>query len=493
MNKTKRNFNFSGIVALVLALLLVAIIIPINLIVNYFDVNIDTTPSKMYSLTDKTRDLLESVKDKNIEMYVLARGVDDIEDFSKDDLALPLYYGLKQYSEYDNIKITCFDPQENPNLAKSLDPEGFLQLSNGDIVLKCNDLVHRVSDLFVDVQDSNGVVVEEKYVGENNIAGAIKTVTEGDIANIYFLTGHGEKTIKENYTFFEAQTKNANYDLDELNLSSVDAVPEDAKIIYICAPKNDITLSEKEKLMDFMAKGGNISLFLSPNEEKFRYTNLEALLGEYNIVIHYDRIYETSSDMCKKDDPTTILFSLTAPDESQTVDLTTDLNSLVSSGIYPYITSSRSFGLINGKNSAVLECNPLMQTAQGQSGYTSCSEPFGGTETDTESTSGLFNLACYSYNKSNNSKLVVFGNADFFDDENCGMGYTIIPIYLSLSSISWMYDSEYNMEIPDKNRAFDYMHFDSEAKANKVLAIFVIAPLCVTLFGVIIWLRRRSA
>jgi hypothetical protein len=180
--------------------------------------------------------------------------------------------------------------------------------------------------------------------------------------------------------------------------------------------------------MDFMAKGGNISLFLSPNEEKFRYTNLEALLGEYNIVIHYDRIYETSSDMCKKDDPTTILFSLTAPDESQTVDLTTDLNSLVSSGIYPYITSSRSFGLVNGKNSAVLECNPLMQTAQGQSGYTSCSEPFGGTETDTESTSGLFNLACYSYNKSNNSKLVVFGNADFFDDENCGMGYTIIPI-----------------------------------------------------------------
>ena len=104
MNKTKRNFNFSGIVALVLALLLAAIIIPINLIVNYFDLNIDTTPSKMYSLTDKTRDLLESVKDKNIEMYVLARGVDDIEDFSKDDLALPLYYGLKQYSEYDNIK-----------------------------------------------------------------------------------------------------------------------------------------------------------------------------------------------------------------------------------------------------------------------------------------------------------------------------------------------------------------------------------------------------
>ena len=114
---SKRTFNFSGLLAVILAVLLLAIVIPINLIVQYFDFKIDTTPSKMYTLTDKSIELLDSVKDKQIEMYVLAPGVDDIEDFAEDDMALSLYYALKQYDEYDNIKITT--PDDIP-LAESL-------------------------------------------------------------------------------------------------------------------------------------------------------------------------------------------------------------------------------------------------------------------------------------------------------------------------------------------------------------------------------------
>ena len=64
---SKRTFNFSGLLAVILAVLLLAIVIPINLIVQYFDFKIDTTPSKMYTLTDKSIELLDSVKDKQIE------------------------------------------------------------------------------------------------------------------------------------------------------------------------------------------------------------------------------------------------------------------------------------------------------------------------------------------------------------------------------------------------------------------------------------------
>ena len=37
--------------------------------------------------------------------------------------------------------------------------------------------------------------------------------------------------------------------------------------------------------MDYLEKGGNISFFLSPNDEEFRYKNIEAILDEYNIVM----------------------------------------------------------------------------------------------------------------------------------------------------------------------------------------------------------------
>ena len=56
---SKRTFNFSGLLAVILAVLLLAIVIPINLIVQYFDFKIDTTPSKMYTLTDKSIELLD--------------------------------------------------------------------------------------------------------------------------------------------------------------------------------------------------------------------------------------------------------------------------------------------------------------------------------------------------------------------------------------------------------------------------------------------------
>ena len=134
-----------------------------------------------------------------------------------------------------------------------------------------------------------------------------------------------------------------------------------------------------------------------------------------------------------------------------------------------------------------------MQTTSTSSGYSSCSEPFGGTEKDTKAESGCFDLAFYSYNKSNNSKITVFGNADFFNDENLSSAYTIIPYYLSLSAVSWMYDSDYSLNIPDKNRSYDSMEFKSQEEADNTLKIFTVAPILVALIGVIIWWRRHNA
>ena len=76
-SKNNKTFNFSGILALVLAILILVIAIPINLIVSYFDFNIDMTPSKMYTLSDTSVKLLDSVRDKEIEFTILCE-LDDM-------------------------------------------------------------------------------------------------------------------------------------------------------------------------------------------------------------------------------------------------------------------------------------------------------------------------------------------------------------------------------------------------------------------------------
>ena len=104
--------------------------------------------------------------------------------------------------------------------------------------------------------------------------------------------------------------ESSNYVAKELNLTTADAVPEDAEIIIIPAPKNDITDAEKDKLNDYLDKGGNISFLMSPNGDKVRYKNIEAILDKYAICMDYDKVYETDNSKHVSGDPYTIIAEL---------------------------------------------------------------------------------------------------------------------------------------------------------------------------------------
>ena len=93
-----------------------------------------------------------------------------------------------------------------------------------------------------------------------------------------------------------------------------------------------------------------------------------------------------------------------------------------------------------------------------------------------------------------NSKLAVFGSAEFLTDENTESSFFILPTYLFSAVLTWMYDSDANvMNIGTKERTFDTIRIASDAEAKTVIAIYVIFPLLVAAAGVIIWLRRKDA
>lgn len=65
-------------------------------------------------------------------------------------------------------------------------------------------------------------------------------------------------------------------------------------------------------------------------------------------------------------------------------------------------------------------------------------------------------LAGYSQsNTKNNAKLAVFGNADFLDDTHLQDSRYIVAVYLYLSTISWMYDTDVDMGIDSKSTVYD--------------------------------------
>ena len=132
----KKKINLSGPFAFVLAILVLLIFVPINLIIKYYDKVFDMTPNKKYTLNSKTVDLLNEVEDKEIDVYYLSelRYLQDSPEY------LPLYHTLTELDSRSNITLHCIDPNEDVAIASQLDPTGILKVGDNDVFVKCGEI-----------------------------------------------------------------------------------------------------------------------------------------------------------------------------------------------------------------------------------------------------------------------------------------------------------------------------------------------------------------
>ncbi|MDE6093064.1 MAG: GldG family protein, partial [Ruminococcus sp.] len=116
----KKKFNFSGILAIVISILILLIAVPINLIFSYSDKVYDMTPAGKYTLNQKTVQLLDEISDKQIEIYYLYDY--SLSTFQNAPEFLPLYHTLDELSKRDNVTLITFNPNEEADRAAALDP-----------------------------------------------------------------------------------------------------------------------------------------------------------------------------------------------------------------------------------------------------------------------------------------------------------------------------------------------------------------------------------
>lgn len=497
-----KKFDFSGPLAIVIAILVLVIFVPINLIVSFYDKGYDMTPSGKYTLSKQTTDLLDKTSDKQIDIYYLSL----LEYFQSSDATeyLSLYHTLTQLDERSNIKLTCFEPDENAALANSLDPDGLLGVKEGDVFVKCDDIIKRIDHNKIFQTDADG---NFQYAGEELIAAAIETCTSGSLPTIYFLTGHGEKPLDENYSIYADQLKANNYAVEELDLTDADYIPVNAKIIYLAGPQTDITDTEKALLKEYMDNGGSMSMLLSPCETEGRFRNIEAILDDFGIIMDYNLVTETSAanqlqDRDLKQTENFFRVEYPAANSEFTEDLTTDINYLISEGDYiAGITNTRSFTEIpetSFANAGNVELSPIIRNTTDSSGaYTTKSVSMGGDEitkdeADNDLSGVILELGYYSYNKVTGGKLIVMGSTDIIDKDTIAPSLSGTQMLLTFTN-TWLYDSDIQMGIGNKINSYDSITFKDAAQAKGVLAMIIIVPIAIALAGVLVWLKRRHA
>lgn len=484
----KKGMKVNTIAWIAAAAVLVAAV-PVNMIFSKLDRAVDVTPFSAYSLSDSAIETLSSLE-KPVDitvLYELDRLYDDSQPGEAEYMMADMYVNtLRQMDKFEKINLKEVDIEKNPGFVSEKDPQGLMNLSAGDLLLECNGLSRDVSlsTLFT----TNGETGSVEFYGENSILGAISYLESGTTPTIYFTEGHGEAAT-DTCSSLVSVIQSQNYSVKTIDISKED-IPEDAVTIVMAAPSKDLSTDEKNKILSYCSKGGNLTMLLAPQGEKITFPNIEAVLASYEIGFDYDIVCETNSERYAGDDEAAVMCEF----------VETDFNKAIiqaQAGSDLYMPNSRSLYSTQSEDSDVE--SPVKQEVLIQTFDSACMLVYGGNHTGDILFDGVSYLAAIAEDTSrNNSKLFVSGSYDFVRDESVieimnTTGAASLAPYMLLSTISWMDKVNAQSVFPTRVSATDYITIPDVKTGNIILVVMIALPVLIAASGVIVWLRRRNA
>ncbi len=265
----------------------------------------DFTASGKYTLTAKTKKIL-----KNLDQPVFITSL----LVKKQDYR---FYGqvidiLEEYKYVtDKINVTLLDPLTDRTKITELAEKLKMDLEQ----LKINSIVFTCGDKSKHVQQAEVIEKEFpfKFKGEEIFTSSILNVTREKQTNVYFVKGHGERS----YDDFEraglgnlaSAIKRANYNIMPLELLKHKRVPENCDILFIAGPTKSFSTEETNYIRDYLGtsarlvnekgeiKNGKLIVMLEPAVGVIKPSGLNALLGEYGIIVRDDAVVYNKVNM----------------------------------------------------------------------------------------------------------------------------------------------------------------------------------------------------
>lgn len=470
---TSRNLKYgSNAVILIAAVVVIAVLV--NILVGMVDLKLDLTPNKLFSLTDVTKNEL-----KNLNRDVEIIGLFDDGKIASDNEYKQVTDLLSLYEKYPRVKVEYIDPDKNPGIVNQLDPDDAMDLQESDFVVKSNvngnekkrklqyyDLFDVQMDQYYNPQTTGSNA-------EQGFTGAIKYVTSENTPVVYFTEGHNEADMDTDYQFLKNQIERNNFIVKKLNLLSSDKIPEDAGLVVVASPKNDITLNEKDVLDEYLYSGGKAifmfdSLAGDPDLEQFN-----SLLSKYNIKINHDKVIENDETRHVPQDPSTLIVNI-------------DENSIIPRSFVALLSNSRSISILKNVKEYI-KTTAIMKTSENAVGQMI-------NKSRGEDLKGPLDIAAaVEYTGGTGaSKIIVIGNGSFVGDDAASFGdYFYNNVIFFLQSMNWMIDKQDEVIVPTKDYERNTLNI-TQMQANIMGGtLIVIFPLLILGMGLMVFLRRR--
>lgn len=262
---SKRSLQYGSNV-MVQILIVIGIVALLAFITTRQHLRSDWTENKLYSLADQSEKIISGL-DKDVKIIAFFR---ESEQKGAQDL-------LDEYSfGSDNITVEFVDPDEKPQIARQYQ------------VTQYNSLVIEAGLKKETIQELN----------EANLTNAIMKVTRDVEKSVYFLTGHGERSITadgaESYKQAAEAIKKENYSVKELNLvrriAEGKGIPDSCTVLAIIQPRSNFFPQELDSIKAFVDKGGKLLVMLDPE----RGNDIADFFQDYHVNVGNDMVVDAS-------------------------------------------------------------------------------------------------------------------------------------------------------------------------------------------------------
>ena len=461
-------------------ILLIIVIIDVYILANIALKNVtlpefDFTENKVYSLSEETKTKL-----KNLDQEVLITLINYAENET-----------VIKFVEKYIILNKNIDIEEINDLAsrKDLMEEYSLETTDTLIIISSGENEVTLSEWDLYTYDYSTYETIDRT--EEAITNAIVEVTTRNKPKIYFMSNHAAYQVDKYFsTIMSSMEEDAN-EVGTIDLLTQGSVPEDCDTLVITTLSEDITEFERDEIIKYINKGGEILILNGPDIAGKSLPNYQNVLNQYGVNIEDGVIFEGNSSNMLYGYPDFIIEKMS--NNSLTENLNMNLSVCLADAASIKLDTEKAEEL-------KVEYEELVYTSKNAFIRTDLTAGTA-TRTDKDSATGEFVVGAIINKKideNNNSKLIIFGNELFASDmpiQLSGYQYHIAELYnnedVVLNSIAFLNEREDTITI---RKSYDAVNYTAtEMQHNIIMVIIFILPLSIIIFGIIVWqIRRRK-
>ncbi|MDC0832581.1 Gldg family protein [Geitlerinema sp. CS-897] len=249
----KQRSTEAGTNALFATLSVFVILGIVNVLAVRTSARFDLTETQRFTLAPQTQEILRNL-DEPVKVWVFGN-----QPSATDTALLENYERLApQQFEYEYV-----DPQTNPGLVQEFNVGQI-----GDVYLTAGERRQYVQTVGVEP------------LSEAKLTNRLAQLYRGDRFTVYFLQGHGELPIvpggEDSLSKAVRALEDQNALVEPLNLIEAGSVPDNASVVIVAGPTEELFDPEIQALQAYLDNGGGVLLLIDPNTDPGLTDFLEA-------------------------------------------------------------------------------------------------------------------------------------------------------------------------------------------------------------------------